>query len=81
MRPHPEEPSLQLPSKASLDLSVTGRSLAHWSLAVASGGLEDFILCCPFHAALLGTLGVQSSQGQEKIPAPLTCGGLRVPPF
>lgn len=46
---------------------------------MASGGLEHFTLCCPFYAARLESRGLQSSRGQ--IPVPLTCGGLRVPPF
>lgn len=45
---HTEEVGHQLPSKASLDLSVTVWFLANWALLVASGGLEHSMLCCPF---------------------------------
>lgn len=51
-RPHPKEVGLQLSSEASVDLNVT-----HRVLAVPPGGLEHVMLCCPFHAALEGTLG------------------------
>lgn len=61
--PHPEEVGLPLPFPGQPGLGVRG-----WSLArlVASGGLEHFMLRCPFHAALEETLGVKSSRGHGK---------------